>query len=1022
MQTTKVLYEGQVVDISNATPNLVYQGIYTGASSATDSKWNVTTTTTNPVPLSTYDPGYTQGGNGGSLAITSAAMTLDGVLFGQTYAGPNQLKPFVPYASSSLQSVVNASIDPIVWELGNQPELSSLKLTFVEQYQESGDSYVGYSPAPPNIYFLPAAGVVAGDPNALVLSPGLTDPNATTYGGFGNLAIDDSADNYQVSASNALVIPVDPSTGQTTLKFGNIIVGANPADPANVTLRTAPGGSITFDAANITLDGGLSSPGGKLTMTAHNFWQNSPYLTTGTSQTDGFGTPAYNAARGNLVVETGVTVNVDGLVVDNRTASANQAPLVTGGGSVSLLGSSVTVDSGAIISASGGAAIGPTGAVSYGNGGSVTLKAGVDPAATLAHFPILGGTLDLDVSDQVTLAPFLVPLQAYSGTGGGSLTLVAPLVQVGDTGLTPPAGTLVLPSSTTTDGSFLSFFNAGGFKSFTIDGIGSAQSDAKGNPLKDSSGNALFNPGVLIASGTQVDPTLVHPRVEQLEIIPNSTAYASTVIAPPAYQNTPVSLAFGALGAKDTSQSKTGFSTLVVRGDLVIDQGATIATDPQPSGGGVTLSGDTVAVLGTVIVPGGAISITGATDSTALFASEGIGLPTVDLGPNSGLSTAGITLLAPDEFGRVLGEPGYLNTGSVLPGGSVTITGNIVAEASSQINVSGWSDTRDSWGLLEMAPQFSGTSTSTQMMLQFIPTVVASNGGSLNFRAGQSLFPDATLSGAAGGPSAVGGTLSATGPVPSGVLAYTTLLVSAAGPTIPAPFYEEGETAIGHAVLDASGNPLTGVNLGNFASSSFTGGGFDSLNIHGTVLFQGDVTIAAKGSHSVGDSGVVGANGTVSLSGAEVSIGQPYLSPVVPQDIPPAIEANDRMVPYPPTFGTGQLFVSAGAASSPGLINMGNLTLQTIGQASFASVGGDIQGFGTVDIAGQLTISANLVYPPTGKTFTLGAYNYTSGGMNQPGTVTFQVSDPTSQRPVPLSAGGTFELMYAAGDQSGRHP
>ena len=961
VETTKLLYGNQVIDISQATPSLTYEGIYTGVSSATDSKWGVTSTSANAIPLETYQAGYVQGGNGGTLAITAAAITPEGVLFGQTYGGSNQREPFVSYTNAPLLALLNpANIDPRVWELESTPQLSTLNLTFEEQYEVAPAVYSWYSPSPPNVYLLPAGGVAPTDPNGLFLSTSLTDPQATTYGGFGNLSIDNSADNYQVNLAGNLITPTDPTTMTAMSKFGSITVAANGADPQNISLQTAPGGAITLSAANIAVEGGVVTPGGNLSFTANDFWGKSPYLGSGIAN---FGVPAYNPARGNLVVAADATLSAEGLVIDDRSATGLQTPLITSGGTVSLLASNITVDPGAILSVSGGATIGATGKVTYGNGGSIVVKAGEDPASALASYAILGGTLNIDTVGQLDMSPDLVPLQGYSGGKGGSLTLEAPLVQVGESpGLTPTAGTLLLESSSTADGIFQSFFNSGGFSSFALNGIGLAETDANGNIVKDSAGNTLFYPAVTIAPGTQTDPTLVHPRVEQMQITVDPVGYQSTILSPLDYQNTPVSLAFNALGAVNESQGRGGYGALVSRGDLVLQPGAVIETDPETNGGSVSFSGDTVAILGTVDTPGGNIVIKGGADSIALFAHGAAGMPTVDLGPESELSAAGTTVLTADEFGRILGQQGYLNTGTVLAGGTVTLSGNIVTETGATINVSGWSDVSDTWGLLELEPMFSGSSTSvaSPVLPTYVPTVVASNGGTITFNASQALFPDGTLMGAAGGPTAVGGTLSVNGATATNAIPFLpALLVTASGPTIPGPFYPIGQDAIGHEVVGVTGQPLTGTSLSNFAASSFLEGGFDSLLLHGSVAFQGNVTIAARGDLTVGDSGIVSASGTVNLSGSEVTIGQAYVPPQLPGDVQPPFVAtvgSSELYPYPASYGTGQIFVSAGSASNPGLINLGNLSLQQIGRASFVSVGGDVQGYGTVDIAGQFTI------------------------------------------------------------------
>ncbi|MEI6108400.1 MAG: hypothetical protein WCR49_15515, partial [Opitutae bacterium] len=90
-QTSRVVgADGHVYAMAKASPDHLYTGIYNGTTSQTDPKWGVTTTTASPLAFRTYEPGYLQGANGGSLAITSAVLALDGTLHGHTVAGPGQ--------------------------------------------------------------------------------------------------------------------------------------------------------------------------------------------------------------------------------------------------------------------------------------------------------------------------------------------------------------------------------------------------------------------------------------------------------------------------------------------------------------------------------------------------------------------------------------------------------------------------------------------------------------------------------------------------------------------------------------------------------------------------------------------------------------------------------------------------------------------------------------------------------------------------------------------------------------------
>ena len=100
VQTTNLIgANGEIVNIAQANPNKVYSGIYTG-STTTDSKWNVSTTNSPSLQQNqTYDPGYVQGGAGGTLSIDAPSASLNGSLYGNTTQGTRQ-QTSPPVASS----------------------------------------------------------------------------------------------------------------------------------------------------------------------------------------------------------------------------------------------------------------------------------------------------------------------------------------------------------------------------------------------------------------------------------------------------------------------------------------------------------------------------------------------------------------------------------------------------------------------------------------------------------------------------------------------------------------------------------------------------------------------------------------------------------------------------------------------------------------------------------------------------------------------------------------------------------
>ncbi|MEO6052642.1 MAG: hypothetical protein ABIP97_01385, partial [Chthoniobacterales bacterium] len=689
--------------------------------------------------------------------------------------------------------------------------------------------------------------------------------------------------------------------------------------------------------------------------------------------------PPVDPSRGLFTLGSKAVLNVAGLMVDDRLTSSRpfSQAIMTQGGEVSIKSYSADLAKGSVIDASGGVDMKSTGKPAYGNGGSIAIQAGQDLDINGGFTsPLIGGTLNLAST-----------LKGFSGGAGGSLTLRAPAIQIGG-------------SSSNSDVLFLSpkFFNEGGFSSFTLSGIGIATSNAD-----------VYTPAILIAPGTIIDP-----KVQSWVAIPHSAGSQSismmSIVKPEALQS-PVSLTFNAVGVTDS----LFLNILETRGDFILGEGAKIQAG---SLGKVSINGDTVAVLGSIIAPGGSISITGA-KKFPMDTALSYALPTVDLGPRSLLSVAGKTLLTPDAFGRRIG--------TVLSGGRINIFGNIVAEAGAVLDASGSSDVLDfsplTAGLLNSPaiPLNSGLNAPLNS-IHYVPVRMDSNGGSITLTGSEELFIDATLLGRAGGATAQGGSLIVSsgrfypvGSSPASPLDVV-MTVSQEGTTIPRAFYTSGQTAIGHPVLDSAGNPIQG--MGYFSVDSFQRGGFDALVLGspgGALQFKGPVTIDANAVLKVATGGVLFADSAVNLKAPYVALGTPFLAPLQPQDdaVTSAFsQAGQGAFYFQPTFGPGSLTVTAR------LIDIGNLSLQNIGRASFIAEGGDIRGDGTLDIAGDFYFRAAQIYPVTKTNFTIVAYYDPVHGQlaSDPGRI---IIEGSGTRQLPLSAGGTLSLYAADIEQGG---
>ncbi|BCU79476.1 filamentous haemagglutinin family protein [Luteolibacter sp. LG18] len=890
LKTTRLVdANGKIVEIGKASPDQVYQGIYTGGATVVHTKWGVTEKYVNPLaPTGTYyKEGYVQGAAGGSITVSAPSMALDGTLTGSTIVGTSQVR------NSATTSAL--------------PQGASLTLKFQSQTYSNNTVLTTY-PTLPDITF--QDGVVQDAVAAF---------NVDANGNPAALAAD--------RISNVYLSP------ELALEFGSLTVN-NPNGairvPESVTLHTTAKGSLTFAGANINIAASIIAPGGSLTFTTYTIAPDvAATLPSGTPD------PAPNAGRGIFTLGAESTLSTAGLVTDDRIANSN--PIAANGGSVKITGYEVNLATGSAIDVSGGYVMTAKGTGKYGNAGSISITAGQDPGLK----SVLGGSLSLGST-----------LKGFSGAQGGSLSITAPFVQIGGGALT--AGSLMLLPE---------FFSQGGFTKFSLAGLGS---------VTNQGANAV--PEVWVADGA-----VIAPRAKSFLVLPGNPGSLSLAVGEnPDGLRQAVSLSLSAPGVDAREGGR------LLAGDVVIGEGAVIRTE---AGGNVSVTGNTVTVLGSIFAAGGTITVGGASNSTGLFGDDSQALVTTYLGTHSVISAAGTTVYTPDPYGRRIGK--------VFDGGTVKISGNLAAVSGSVIDVSGASAILD----LDANTVSTGTKATTGIPggLNTVATRLDSNGGTIVLAGGALLASDATLHANAGGGTALGGTLSVSSGhyYPAGVLPATgdvNLTVTQGGQ------FATGVVGIGHTVSAANG-------AGVFAVDAFTAGGFDSLTLGGTVKFQGPVTINARGEVTVSNSGVLYTTGETILNAAHVSLGQAFQTPVLPD-----AKTNVFGTGYAPTWGTGSLSVSAK------LIDVGNLSLQGTGSAVLAADNGDIRGNGTLNLAGDLTLRAGQIYPTTASDFTIVAYDHLEGAVLKEGSITVQAF---GRRQLPLSGGGDLSLYASHIQQSG---
>ncbi len=898
VETTKLISNGRVFDISQALPDIIYDGVFDGTFDASNPKWGVTELYRSSLIPSgrRFEAGYTQGANGGSLTITSPAMALDGTLLGATIQGERQRS--TPAGPGSL----------------------ALNFTATDR---TFTRLPAFAPTPPAIIFQTSSSQSTPDPfeiddegrplaltearrETVIISTGLAAP-----GNFTSLTIN--------NPDGSITIPLETSVNAPFL------------------------GSLALNASNLTVEGRISAPGGSISLRSPNLslsQLNALFADSSLPQ------PQANPGKGVFVLGQQGEITTAGLLLDDRSSEAGAIalPVVLDGGSVRIEAFDTHLKTGGRIDVSGGARADGRARITYGNGGSISISGGRDPGEP----SVIGGALQLGAT-----------LEAYSFGKGGSLSLSAVAFQIG--GETAPNAVVHLDPE---------FFNMGGFASFSLSGIGIPTDD----PSK-------FVPAVLVEKNTRLQPAVR----SRLALAPAGRPLGfSTPLLLPEGIRSPISLTFNATGARSRPPV-----SILARGEVVIAEGSHIETDAR---GSVTLNGETTTVLGSITSPGGNISVTGADK----FPSDSI-TPlhaTVAIGPDSILDASGETLLRDDPRG--------LRVGNVLPGGKISISGNIVAHQGSLIVANGAS------GILDLTTAASSLSRSAVGSLQgrlTVATTVESNGGSISLEGGDFLHSDAILIARAGGDSANGGTLNISSSrfVPlntSFTSADINLVVTSAGSVTEAGTI----TATGQQPIDENGNPAAG--LGRISVATFSGGGFHNVSLEGNVRFEGDVTLALPGRVRLATGGVMEATGKLDVTAAHLYAGQSFRPPILLGEVITYFTATTPAGTAPfnlrPTTGSGNISLAAG------LIDLGTLSLQNISTARFNAPTGDIRGNGTLQAAGNLTFTAGQIYPTTASDFNIFAYENSSITFNR-GT----------DRQLPLTAGGSINVHASIISQNG---
>lgn len=959
IETTRLtLPGGRLIDIANATPDRNYGGIYSPFSTGVSAKWGVVNSYRNPLaPTGAYDQAeFLSGAAGGRISITAPRMDIAGAASGETVVGPYQMR------RTQLTSQL--------------PTLATLRLAFTGQSDAfapgSGVLYPTVSPRPVSVLF--GGSGVSGLLGRSETSELVFSSDFFTRSGFGHLELENAEGDYVVAEGTILALP--------------------------------EGGSLSARGRNFRVNGSILAPGGRVALTAYAF---SPYQADILKADPASATPAFELSNGSIDISRAGRISVAGLLVDDlyNIPATGLRPYRIDGGSIYLTGFNVRAKTGSILDVSGGLAVSNEGDFRYGNGGSLTLAAGNDPRL----HSLLGGELSLGGT-----------LAGYSGKSGGTLNLTAPLIQVGG-GKLHGSSLLLAPA----------FFSTGGFNNLNLTGLGALpQSVAELNKLRTEAGSILapdyYLPAVSVAQGT-----VLAPKVESYIAAPPSRKaygysdgeFADSVLAErlevsdgvnlrrivhrEPSRRVPVSISFNASGVEEDfngTDPLTGLAKTVgdikVRGDIQFDTGSRLILEPL---GKVSFSGQTVSLLGSIGAPSGEISIVGDKSFPTLEANPQFARTTVHIGPAARLSVAGAVLAMRDKYGADRGE--------VLPGGTITLSGNIMAERGSILDVSGARGLLDltagELGLLANVGVAANTGLNTTPWARRFTTVaVESDAGTLHLEGKQMLVNEATMRGMAGGASASGGALAISSgrfylPTDFSTSADSNLRVTQARELLLSPTAQRGA---GFGVADSTDTFLKG--SGFFSVDQMAGGGFGSLALGGNPDFGGAVSITVPAALDVASGGVIRADADVRLAARYVKLGQDFRTPLLQADEKIVFTKSDPASPeynFAPTHGNGRLVVTADH------IDLGNLSLGDIGRLELRAAG-PIRGNGTVQIAGSMLLQSSSVNPVTGAQ--MGLFAYDGGGSS--GSISFSRNgNPTA----PLSAAGSINVQAALIEQGG---
>ncbi|EJL02445.1 hemagglutinin family protein [Pseudomonas fluorescens Q2-87] len=738
---------GRLYELSKAPGDILYTGIYKGYEDHSQ-RWGQTDYYYNPLiaPRERFEAGYTVGRDAGKLVVSTRNAVLEGQIVGEVYQGERQTQ------------APNLNLDGYQQ---SQNAVARRAQLWVGSYTPIHDKTSGMI----NSGLNPTFDQVTVGKVADKIAAGLDLTSVVDTDRQGKLVLD-----------NALL---------NGFQLGAVKVAAAEGIQVDGALKVADGGDITLYAPQVEVNADLTARSGRIAL--GNVLKQ--------VRTDNFqiGDVTLSPATGQRAVVTlgeGVKLNAAGrwsnLLLDGNDRQG--LPFINGGTvSVRSIGD-IDVRQGSRIDVSSGAAVMADGKIRGGKGGDLTLTSSTGASSD-------NGALNLDGE-----------LRGTGVNGGGTLTLAANKVLIGNSGSPLEPGTLQLGGD---------FFDKG-FSAYDITG----------------------NEGLSVADGTQVDVTMPVYRFSEQALSTGGGAEPADALqrwTPELYQEDAIKgVMTQRRGASLSLTAGTANSSAADMASTVLNLGKGSVVSVDPGQGIDVRSIGQLTANGTLNAWGGRVSLTGLSVIGAqgeAVNAQGHGR-SIWLGEQALIDVSSRAVTARDMRGQTYGL--------VRDGGQIVIGGQIDTAKGSASASELFVAVREGARL-----QADGS----QAVLD-IPgpgsTSVASNGGSISLASANGLYLDGTFSARSGGAGAAGGKLSVAletpyyvkGAVSDRVLKVRELVL---GQTAQASLLEENAGTAADSLVYGHGR---------LGVDQVQSGGFDSL----TLLSNGLLSVDGNVSLSLGQS------------------------------------------------------------------------------------------------------------------------------------------------------------------------